>query len=93
MIALHPVRALIALLLAAFAALPLVSATAAPPTFHDQFRETIPGVDICGVIGTADVNVNQVGQISGASFKVTGQTTVVFTADDGQRRPSRLAAR
>jgi hypothetical protein len=84
MIPLHPIRTLVALLLVAFAALPLVSATAAPPTFHDRFRETIPGVDICGVIGTVGVTVNQVGWVSDTSFTITGQTTAVFTADDGR---------
>ncbi len=80
----NPLRVIALFAFAMLAALPLASASAASPTFHDRFRETIPGVDICGVIGTVDVTVNQVGWISDTSFKVTGQTNVLFTADDGR---------
>lgn len=80
----RPLRVIALVAFAMLAALPLASATAAPPTFHDRFRETVSGVDICGVIGTVDVTVNQVGWISVTSFKVTGQSNVLFTADDGR---------
>ena len=80
----YPLRAIALVAFAMLAALPLASATAAPPTFHDRFRETVPGVNICGVIGTVDVTVNQVGWVSDTSFKVTGQSNVIFTADDGR---------
>ena len=80
----YPLRAIALVAFAMLAALPLASATAAPPTFHDRCRETVPGVNICGVIGTVDVTVNQVGWVSDTSFKVTGQSNVIFTADDGR---------
>jgi hypothetical protein len=80
----HPLRAIALFAFALLAALPFASASAASQTFHDRFRETVPGVDICGVIGTVDVAVNQVGWISDTSFKITGQTNVIFTADDGR---------
>ncbi|MER3438706.1 MAG: hypothetical protein C4346_14555 [Chloroflexota bacterium] len=80
----YPLRAIALVAFAMLAALPLASATAAPPTFHDRFGETVPGVNICGVIGTVDVTVNQVGWVSDTSFKVTGQSNVIFTADDGR---------
>ena len=69
--------------LAVLVALP-GGALAAKPTFHDRETFTVPDNTICGVEGTSVVNVNQVITDTGTSFKVTGQVTEVFTADDGR---------
>ena len=60
------------------------SAAAARPTFHDKFSETIPGVDLCGFVGTLRVKGTQVITLSDTRVKVTGQVTHVFTTADGK---------
>ena len=73
--------------LASIAFLVLLSMPAgvsAKPAFHDHFHEVIPDFDFCGVIGTLDLNVNQVITITDTTFKAAGSVTQVFTAADGR---------
>lgn len=58
--------------------------SAAAPTFHDKFNETIPNVDICGATGTLHSKGSFVGTDTGTSFVVKGQATDVFTTADGR---------
>jgi hypothetical protein len=59
-------------------------AYAAAPTFHDKIKLTIPEVDICGFVGTLDVNGSQVITLSDTTVKVTGQVTQVLTTAAGK---------
>jgi hypothetical protein len=62
----------------------LPAGVSAKPAFHDHFSEVILDADICGVVGTLNVTVNQVITFTDTSVKVTGQVTQVFTAPDGR---------
>lgn len=56
----------------------------AKPTFHDKIKLTIPDVDICGFVGTLDVNGSQIISVSDTTLKATGQVTQVLTTAAGQ---------
>jgi hypothetical protein len=64
-------------------------ALAAKPTFHDHFTDTVPDSG-CGVFGTSVVTFDQIGRLSFdangnlVALKITGEVTIVFTADDGR---------
>ena len=59
-------------------------ASAARPTFHDKIKLTIPDVDICGFVGTLEVNGSQVITLSDTVVTTTGQITQVLTTAAGK---------
>src|SRR5262245_42898756 len=59
------------------------SALAARPTFHDRFRDTIPDVELCGSVGTLEINGSQVITVTDSTFSTKGQVTQVLTTADG----------
>jgi hypothetical protein len=59
-------------------------ALAARPAFHDKIKETVPGVEICGFVGTLQVTGSQVITLSDTGVKVTGEVTQVLTTAAGK---------
>jgi hypothetical protein len=56
----------------------------AKPTFHDKIKLTIPDVDICGFVGTLEVNGSQIITVSDTTLKTTGQLTDILTTATGK---------
>jgi hypothetical protein len=56
----------------------------AKPTFHDKIKLTIPDVDICGFVGTLEVNGSQIITVSDTTLKTTGQVTQILTTATGK---------
>ena len=80
-----PVARVVLLAVVAFGAVAFCPGRAlAKPTFHDKIKLTIPDVDICGFVGTLEVNGSQIITLSDTTLKTTGQVTQVLTTAAGK---------